>query len=277
VANRVLEQIRDQPDQQPPVARHDSRDQLDVEIETIGVGLVLAQRVLDDHGKVDQLMVVDSLLALGEREQCVDQLFLLLVLLERVATRLPERLTCGVRVGDHHLEQRARGGQRRAQLVRRIGHEPPLRVVGLLERTQHPPRDEPAQSSRDQRHDGQRDRGLDLKMMQIGDPLASASELHGGLAGRRLQHTPDRGRQYLRRRVRLGPGRGDVVQRTRPICLREDAGRIRGQRGVRDEPVGDGQQRGAAGQEQPAVEQGQSPSHGGLRVTKPAHLPSPIL
>jgi hypothetical protein len=160
------------PHPQSPVAGHDSREQLDVELESFGVGLVLAHRVSDDHGEVDQLVVAGSLLALGEREERVDQLLLLLVLLERVATRLPERLSRGLRIGDHHLEQRPRGGQRRAQLVRGVRDEPPLRVVGALERAQHPPRDQPAQPSGDQRHDRQRDRGLDLEMMQVGDPLA---------------------------------------------------------------------------------------------------------
>jgi hypothetical protein len=134
VADRVLEQIRDQPDQEPPVARHEGAGELDVELEPIFVDRVLAQRVARDHGQVDQLATGDALVALGEREQRVDQLLLLLVLLERVAAGLTERLRRGRRIGDNHLEQRARGGQRGAQLVRGIGHESPLRVVGSLER-----------------------------------------------------------------------------------------------------------------------------------------------
>ncbi len=72
--NRVLEQIRCEPDQQAPVARHRRRDQIDVEIEWLGLaaGAVLAQRVADDRGEVDRLVAADSLLALGEREQRVD-------------------------------------------------------------------------------------------------------------------------------------------------------------------------------------------------------------
>src|SRR5262249_44455860 len=52
--------------------------------------------------------------------------------------------------------------------------------------------------------------------------------------------------------------------------------RFRGRGGVRDEPVRDRQQRGAAGQEQAAVQQGQPPAHRGLRVAQPGHLPSPM-
>jgi hypothetical protein len=133
---------------------------------------VLAQGVPDDHCEVDRLAPVDSLIALGQGEQRVDQLLLLLVLLERVAAGLPERLGCGLWIGDHHLEQRPRGGQRCAQLMRGVGHESPLRVVGPLERAQHPPGDQPAQPAGDQGHDGQRDRGLDLELVQVGDPLA---------------------------------------------------------------------------------------------------------
>jgi hypothetical protein len=106
VADGVLEQVRDEPNQQAPVAGHDGRSQLDVELqlELAGIGLVFAQGVPGDHGKVDRLATVDSLLPLGEREQRVDQLLLLLVLLERLATRLAEAVRGGARVGDNHLE-----------------------------------------------------------------------------------------------------------------------------------------------------------------------------
>jgi hypothetical protein len=109
VADGVLEQVRDEPNQQAPVAGHHGRLQLDVEpqLELDGIGLVLAEGVPDDHGKVDRLAAVDSLLPLGEREQSVDQLLLLFVLLERLATRLAEAVRGGARVGDDHLEQRA--------------------------------------------------------------------------------------------------------------------------------------------------------------------------
>ena len=102
----------------------------------------------DHHGQVERVSTVDPLFALGEREQRVDQLLLLLVLLERLATRLPERVGGALRVGDDHLEQRARGGQRGAQLMRGVRHEPSLRVIGPLERAQHPAGHEPAQAPR---------------------------------------------------------------------------------------------------------------------------------
>lgn len=155
MAYRVLEQVRAQPDQEPPVARHERGRQCDIEFEVgcVSLGLVLTQRVPHDSGQVDRLTAAHALIALGEREQRVDQLLLLLVLLERVAACLPERLRRRRRIGDDHLEQRTRGGQGCAQLVRGIGHESPLGVVGALERAQHPPGDQPAQPPGDQRHD----------------------------------------------------------------------------------------------------------------------------
>jgi hypothetical protein len=107
VADRILEQVRDEPDQQTPVAGHDSRFELDVEVqlELARIGIVLAQRVPGDDREVDRLAAVDPLLPLGEGKQRVDQLLLLLVLLERLATRLAEAVRGGARVGDDHLEQ----------------------------------------------------------------------------------------------------------------------------------------------------------------------------
>jgi hypothetical protein len=264
VANRVLEQIRDQPDEKPPVARHDGGDELDVEFEPSFIDLVLAQGVPGDRGQVDRLATVDALVPLGEREQRVDQLLLLLVLLERVAAGLPERLRRGRRIGDHHFEQRPRGGQGGAQLVRGIGDESPLRVVGPLERAQHPTGDQPTQAPGDQRHDGQRDRGLDLEIVQVGDPLARAHVLDCRSAGRRRELTLDLGGHHLERRD------------GRTLAGRKDPARIGGHRVVRDETVGDRQEHGAASKEQPAVEQGESPAHRGLRLAQPGHRPSPM-
>ena len=161
----VLKQVRDEADQQPSVAGRDSGRQVHVESDVRGVGPVRAQRVPDHDRQVDGLSVGDPLLPLGEREERVDQLLLLLVLLERVAAGLAERLGCGARVGDDHLEQRARGGQRRAKLMRRVGHEPSLRVVGSLERAEHPSGHQPPEGSGEDRHDGQRDGRLDLQLV----------------------------------------------------------------------------------------------------------------
>jgi hypothetical protein len=284
VPDRVLEQVRHEADEQPPIAQDQRRGERDVEVQVLGdrIALVRAQRVARHHGQVYRLAVAEPLLPLSQREQRVDQLLLLLVFLERVAARFPEFVGGGGGVGDHHLEQRAGGGQRRAQLVRGVGHEASLRVIRPFERTQHPPRHHPAQASRDQRHDGQRDRRLDLEVVQIGAPLAVAHELDGGLAARRLQDPLDVGRQLRPRCRRVDLLPRHVRRAAGPSCLALD-GELRtgfqAQRRVRHEPVSDRQKRGAAGEEQTAVEQGEPPPDGRLGSTQavqPAHRPFPI-
>ena len=284
--DRVLKQVGCEPDEQPPIAQDRRRDEPDVDVEVLGggIGPLRAQRIARQHGQIDRLTTAQPLLSLGQRKQRVDQLLLLLVLLERLAARLPERVGIGPGVGENHLEQRARRRQRRAQLVRGVGHEPPLRVVGSLERAQHPPRHQPAQPARDQRHDGQRDRRLDLQVVQVGDSLPVADIPDRGLASGRLQGPLDVRRQFRERARRRTDRLIDVrlPDLGRPggngLALDEerlDTG-IRG--GVRHERVGDRQQHRAAGQEQPAVEQGEPPTNGGLGMTQPiqSHRPSPI-
>ena len=63
----------------------------------------------------------------------VDQLLLLLSLVEHLHARVAEGVDGRGRVADDHLEHRPRRGQRRAQLVRGVGDEPPLRVERRLE------------------------------------------------------------------------------------------------------------------------------------------------
>jgi hypothetical protein len=247
------------------------------------IGFVHAHRLAGDNGQVDRVAAAESLLSLGQREQRVDQLLLLLVLLERIATRIAERVGGGRGIGHDHLEQRAGGGQRRAQLVRGVGHEPSLRVIGPLERPQHSPGHQPAQAPRDQRHDGQRDRRLDLEVVQIGASLPAAEVSDRGLTAGRLQG-PLNVRRHLRPRCRrvdhgIEPsgscrGSGDVLTQHRDLRTGfQSLGR------ARDERVGDRQERGAAGQEQAAVEQREPPPDGGLGMAQPidpAHRPSPI-
>jgi hypothetical protein len=283
VPDRVLDQVRHEPGEQPAISHDRGRGERDVEVQVRGgrIDLVAAQRVAGHHGHIDRLATAQPLLPLSQGEQRVDQLLLLLVLLERVATGLPELCGGGRGVGDHHLEQRAGGGQRRAQLVRGVGDEAPLRVVGPFQRAQHPPGHHPAQPTRDQRHDRQRDRRLDLQVVQIGASLAAAHEPDGRLASRRLQGLLDPGRQ-------LGEGfdwpiGGRLTDHVRRDLLgpsgEAGATRIEARGGARDERVGDRQERGAAGQEQAAVEQREPPPDGGLGTTQAidsVHRPSPI-
>jgi hypothetical protein len=146
-----------------------------------------SQRLPRDCGKVDRLAGAEPALSLSEHEQGVDQVLLLLALLQGLPARFPERVRRRRRVGDDHLEQRADRGQRGAEFMRGVGHEPPLAIQRLLQGCQHAPGHDPAQTARDDDHDRQRDRRLDLELIQVGNALVLAPEPDRGLAVGRLQ------------------------------------------------------------------------------------------
>jgi hypothetical protein len=243
------------------------------------------QRLVGDRCEVDRFALVEPALSLGEHEQSVDQLLLLLALLERLPARFPESLGRRRRVGDDHLEQRAGRRQRRAELMGGVGNEAPLGIQRLLQRTQHAPGDEPTEAARDDDHDRQRDRRLKLELVQVGDPLLDAGELDSGSAGGRRQDAPDP-RGYVRRRDAgtLGARRhAGLPRRTAPVP-RGELGTA--ERGVRNEGVGDGEEPGTAGEEEAAVEQREAPADRRLGPPRPdpkhpaaleaRHRPSPI-
>jgi hypothetical protein len=117
--DRVLEQVRDQPDEEPAIAADHRGCECDVEFEPGRAGLraMRSQRVPRDCGKVDRLTWAEPALSLSEHEQGVDQVLLLLVLLERLPAGFPERVGRRRRVGDDHLEQCADCRQRRAEFM----------------------------------------------------------------------------------------------------------------------------------------------------------------
>ena len=86
-----------------------------------------------DRGEVDGLTAVDPALAAREHEQRLDQAFLLLADGKQLLARVPVGLDAGVRIAQRELEQGALERERRAQLVRRVGDELPLRIEGRLE------------------------------------------------------------------------------------------------------------------------------------------------
>jgi hypothetical protein len=106
VMNRVLEQVRDQPDEQPAITADHRGCECDVELEPGRGGLrpMRSQRVLRDCGQVDRLSRAEPALSLSEHEQGVDQVLLLLALLERLPARFPEGVGRRRRVGYDHLE-----------------------------------------------------------------------------------------------------------------------------------------------------------------------------
>jgi hypothetical protein len=83
--------------------------------------------------------------------------------------------------------------RQRPELVARAGQIEPAVEVGVrdllsgggdrTQRAQHAPGDHPAEQTRDDRHDPERDRGFDLKLAQLGDPLLGFREPQEFLTG----------------------------------------------------------------------------------------------
>ena len=93
-------------------------------------------RLAGDRGQVDPLPRFDPALPVGQGEERVDQLLLLGALVEHLLAGRPERAGRRLRVAQDQLKQRADRGQRRAELVRGVGDEPPLGVERAFEATQ---------------------------------------------------------------------------------------------------------------------------------------------
>ena len=94
-------------------------------------------RVRGDEVEADVLRLGRRLVAPRELDQLGDQRRHLRQLLGDVAQQcLPVRGGHGL-VAREHLDVRAQAGQRRAQLVRRVGDELPLRPRRVLERAEH--------------------------------------------------------------------------------------------------------------------------------------------
>jgi hypothetical protein len=102
VPQRVVHQVRYQTLRQPRVTRRGSGPQRRVDPDPPRAGQLSASR---DHragqrGEVEWLQLVDASFAAGQREQRVDEAFLLLAEEEHLRAGRAERLGAGVRVGD---------------------------------------------------------------------------------------------------------------------------------------------------------------------------------
>ena len=97
-----------------------------------------SEHIAGDRGQVDPLAGVDAALSVGQGQERVDQLLLLLALLEHLPAGRPERPDRCSRVAEDHLEQRSNRGQRRAELVRGVGDEPSLGIERALETPEQP-------------------------------------------------------------------------------------------------------------------------------------------
>jgi hypothetical protein len=76
-------------------------------------------------------------LARGELDHVGDQPAQLLGLLAHVFEQPPPRRLRQVVARQQHLDVGAQAGDRRPQLVRRVGDQPPLRLDRALERVEH--------------------------------------------------------------------------------------------------------------------------------------------
>ena len=133
VADRVLDQVRDEPLDHRRVARRGRVTELGVHLDP-----VRGHRAHDLGGhlaQVDRGTLLEPALAAGERQQRLDQALLLLARGEHAPARLAQRLDRRIGIAERHLDQRALERDRRPQLVRGVGDEPAL---GLERRLQAP-------------------------------------------------------------------------------------------------------------------------------------------
>ena len=82
-------------------------------------GLLAAERddLSGDFGEIEGVPAVHPTLTAGQREQRLDEVFLLFTQHQELLAGRAERLRVGVWVGEGHLEQGPLRGQGRAQLV----------------------------------------------------------------------------------------------------------------------------------------------------------------
>jgi hypothetical protein len=89
-----------------------------------------------DDVQLDRRRMGDPPLPLSQCQKGVDQPLLLFVLLQHLLTGLPECARAGVGIAQHHFHHRANGGERSAQLVGGVGHEPALSLEGAFQSAQ---------------------------------------------------------------------------------------------------------------------------------------------
>jgi hypothetical protein len=130
VPDRVPDQVRHQALRQPGITLGGGGAEPGVDLDVLG-----DRR--GDGRQVEGLRPGDAAFAAGQREQRVDQLFLLPAELQDFVTGGAEGAGAGIRVTKRHLQHGPLGGQRGTQLVGRVGDEMPLRLKrGLQPREQ---------------------------------------------------------------------------------------------------------------------------------------------
>ena len=131
VPHRVVDEVRDEDLQQPRVTCDSRGRQRGVDPHRIaGPGI---HHVPRQDRQVDGFPPLDSPLARRQRQQRVDQPLLRPPQHQHLMARRPQRVDAGVRIGEGHLQQRPLGGERCAQFVRRVRHEPLLRLERRLQ------------------------------------------------------------------------------------------------------------------------------------------------
>ncbi|HYZ77910.1 MAG TPA: hypothetical protein VE596_11110 [Gaiellaceae bacterium] len=128
VAERVVDEVGDQALGKPGVSRGLGALELGVEVEPT-LFQFRPRRSEDgpgDRGKIDGHAEVDTTLGAGEREQRLDQAFLLRTGSKHPPVARSKRLDGGIRVAERDLGECLSTGERGAQLVRGVGDELPL-------------------------------------------------------------------------------------------------------------------------------------------------------
>jgi len=140
VPHGIVHQVGDQAHRQGRVpgdgGRAEGRGQ--AHAPAVGVRLAARHHQGGDLGEVERLAVSQAGLAVGQREQRVDEAFLLLAELEQLLAGGPQRFRAGGGIGECHLQDGPLGGEGRAQLMGRVRDEAPLRLERGLKTGEQP-------------------------------------------------------------------------------------------------------------------------------------------
>ena len=135
VREGVVDQVRDETLDQARIAGHRRRCEDGAQVDRAApcLGLTGEQDLLGQDRQIERVALGETRLPAGEREECLDQAFLLRPGCEHPLVRGPEGLHGRVGVRQRQLDEGPLHGERRAQLVRGVRHELTLGLDELLQ------------------------------------------------------------------------------------------------------------------------------------------------
>ena len=134
VADRVVDEVADQPLDQGRIAHRRRRYEVGDELDRAAVKPRAVRHDADARdGEVQRFAPIEPALAPREREQRLEQRLLLATRREQLLAGGPQRGGTRVGVGERDLQQRPFERERRAQLMGSVGDEPPLGLKRRLE------------------------------------------------------------------------------------------------------------------------------------------------